>query len=208
MLWSEISTLTSQSGVLRKHGQSLHDRVYGESPRAVAYQTTILRAAHNYEGSNWVAYDCQFSRDVLARKDLNWSTPNAQLYNKAFMERTKAIPWCQYCLSDYHSSAACPETHCSLHGLDPSPLNGTTHPSHDPGCTAPGPSQQPDLQQFQRLPVPLCPVPVHPHVQQMPRPPPNHGLPPPGPPLGTGDPCLETVLILQQTRVQTSHYRQ
>ena len=159
MLWSEISTQTNQSRVLRTHGHTPHDRVCGESPRAVAYQTTILRAAHNYEGSNWVAYDCQFCHDVLARKDLNWSTPNAQLYNKAFMERTKAIPWCQYCLCEDHSSAACPETHCSLHGLDPSPLHGTIHPSPDPGCTAPGPSQQPDLRQFQQQPVPLCPVP-------------------------------------------------
>ena len=42
-----------------------------KGPELWAYQTTILRAAHNYEGSNWVAYDRQFRRDMLARKDLN-----------------------------------------------------------------------------------------------------------------------------------------
>jgi hypothetical protein len=33
-------------------------------------QTTILRAAHNYEGANWVAYDRQYHRDMLAHQDL------------------------------------------------------------------------------------------------------------------------------------------
>ena len=44
-----------------------------------AYQTTIVKAAHTYEGSNWVSYDRQYHRDRLARKDLNWSVPNTRL---------------------------------------------------------------------------------------------------------------------------------
>ena len=60
-----------------------------KGPELWAYQTMILRAAHNYEGSNWVAYDRQFRRDMLARKDLNWSAPNARLYNEAFTGRAK-----------------------------------------------------------------------------------------------------------------------
>ena len=46
-----------------------------KAPELWAYQSTIVKAAHNYEGANWVAYDCQFRRDTLARKDLNWSRP-------------------------------------------------------------------------------------------------------------------------------------
>ena len=45
-----------------------------KGPELWAYQSKILRAAHNYEGTNWVAYDRQYRRDMLARKDLNWST--------------------------------------------------------------------------------------------------------------------------------------
>ena len=36
-----------------------------------AYQSTIIRAARNYEGTAWVAYDRQYCREALARKDLN-----------------------------------------------------------------------------------------------------------------------------------------
>lgn len=79
-----------------------------KAPELWAYQTTIMRAAHNYEGANWVAYDRQFRRDMLARKDLNWSTPNPRLYSEAFTGRAKIIPRCQHCLSEDHSTALCP----------------------------------------------------------------------------------------------------
>jgi hypothetical protein len=79
-----------------------------KGPELWAYQTTILRAAHNYEGSNWVAYNRQFRRDMLARKDLNWSSPNARLYNEAFTGRAKTIPRCPYCLCEDHAGASCP----------------------------------------------------------------------------------------------------
>ena len=59
-----------------------------------AYQTTILHAAHAYEGANWVAYDRLYRREMLAKKDLNWSVPNAKLYSEAFTDRAKrhAVP--------------------------------------------------------------------------------------------------------------------
>ena len=56
-----------------------------KAPELCAYQTTIMNAAYNYEGSNWVAYDRQFLRDRLARRDLNWSVPNSRLYSEAFV---------------------------------------------------------------------------------------------------------------------------
>ena len=75
-----------------------------------AYQTSILRAARNFEGTAWVAYDRQYRREALARQDLNWSACNARLYNEAFTGRAKAIPRCQHCLSETHASATCPLT--------------------------------------------------------------------------------------------------
>ena len=72
-----------------------------------AYQTSIIRAARNFEGTAWVAYDRQES---LARRDLNWSACNARLYNEAFTGRAKAIPRCQHCLSEAHGSLVCPLT--------------------------------------------------------------------------------------------------
>ena len=73
-----------------------------------AYQATITRAAHNYEGANWVAYDRQYRREMLAKKDLNWSQPNTRLYNEAFTGRAKNIPRCPHCLGEDHAAPSCP----------------------------------------------------------------------------------------------------
>lgn len=86
-----------------------------KAPELWAYQATIVKATHNYEGANWVAYDRQFRRDMLARKDLNWSTPNTRLYNEAFTGRARAIPRCPHCLCEDHIGAHCPH--------NPNPLN-------------------------------------------------------------------------------------
>ena len=79
-----------------------------EGPRTLAYQTTILRAARNYEGTTWVAYDRQFCREALARKDLNWSATDSRLYNEAFTGRAKSIPRCPHYLSENHVGLYCP----------------------------------------------------------------------------------------------------
>ena len=73
-----------------------------------AYQTSIVRASRNFEGTAWVAYDRQYRREALARHDLNWSACNARLYNEAFTGRAKVIPRCQHCLSETHGSLTCP----------------------------------------------------------------------------------------------------
>ena len=79
-----------------------------KAPELWAYQSTILVAAHNYEGANWVAYDRQFRRATLAKKDLNWSVPDTRLYNEAFTGRARSIPWCPHCLSNDHSGTSWP----------------------------------------------------------------------------------------------------
>ena len=78
-----------------------------KGPELWAYQASIVRAARNYEGLAWVAYDRQYRREALARKDLNWSATNSRLYNEAFTGRAKAIPRCRHCLSDSHITAHC-----------------------------------------------------------------------------------------------------
>ncbi len=70
-----------------------------------AYLAQIVWAAQNYEGDRWVTYDRQFRREALARKDLNWSTPNHRLYNEAFTGWARSIVRCSYCLQDDHQSA-------------------------------------------------------------------------------------------------------
>ena len=55
-----------------------------KAPEFLAYQALIVRSERNYEGHQWVIYDCQFRREALAREDLNWSVLDSRLYNEAF----------------------------------------------------------------------------------------------------------------------------
>ena len=81
-------------------------RFLEKAPELWAYQTIIVKAAHAYEGSNWVSYDRQFRKEMLACKDLNWSVLDARLY-EAFTGRAKSIPRCSHCLSEDHTAAVC-----------------------------------------------------------------------------------------------------
>ena len=80
-----------------------------KGPELWAYKSTILNAAHSYEGSTWVAYDRMYRREMLACKDLNWSVPNSRLYNEAFTGPARMMPRCQHCLSEDHGSTGCPQ---------------------------------------------------------------------------------------------------
>ena len=55
-----------------------------------------------------MAYDRLFRREMLAKKDLNWSVPNPRLYSEAFTGRAKRHPQCPHCLSEDHAGAGCP----------------------------------------------------------------------------------------------------
>ena len=87
---------------------ALCTRFPSKAPELFAYQALIVRAERNYEGRRWVAYDRQFRREALARKDLNWSVTDTRLYSEAFTGRARTIARCQYCLQDDHSAARCP----------------------------------------------------------------------------------------------------
>ena len=86
----------------------LCSRFPNKAPELWAYQTSILHAAHAYEGANWVAYDRLYRREMLAKKDLNWAVPNTRLYSEAFTGRAKRHPQCQHCLAEDHATANCP----------------------------------------------------------------------------------------------------
>ena len=123
-IWSDETTTSDTSSSARRAGKPpvkdikvwlecyarmaalLTVRFPEKAPELWAYQTTIMNAAYNYEGSNWVAYDRQFRRDRLARRDLNWSVPNSRLYSEAFTGRARVIPRCPHCLSEDHGGRA------------------------------------------------------------------------------------------------------
>ena len=55
-----------------------------KAPELLAYQAPIVCTERNYEGTQWVSYDRRYWREALVQKDLNWSVPDACLYNEAF----------------------------------------------------------------------------------------------------------------------------
>ncbi len=86
---------------------TLTSRFTEKAPELFAYQVSIVRAERNYETGRWVAYDRQYRREALARKDLNWSVTDPHLYNEAFTGRTRSIPRCTFCLQDDHIGPQC-----------------------------------------------------------------------------------------------------
>ena len=80
-----------------------------KAPELFGYLAMIVRAERNYEVERWVAYDRQFRRKALARKDLNWSALDPRLFSEAFTGRAKSIPRCSLCLPDDHLAQACPQ---------------------------------------------------------------------------------------------------
>lgn len=88
----------------------------------LAYQRTILCAHRDFEGTAWVTYDTCYRRQAAAKKSLDWSQVDFNLYNQTFAGRAKVKSRCKYCLSEYHRAEDCdyaPEPHF---------INATPHP--------------------------------------------------------------------------------
>ena len=86
----------------------LAGRFATKAPELLAYLATIVRVERNYEDGQWVAYDRQFRREALTRKDLNWSVTHPRLYNEAFTGRARPITRCSLCFQDGHPTHSCP----------------------------------------------------------------------------------------------------
>ena len=88
----------------------LASRFPEKAPKLFAYQASSIRAERNFDGRRWVTYDSCFRREALAQKGLDWSLPNARLYNEAFTGRAKAVSWCTFCLQEDHVAQHCPHS--------------------------------------------------------------------------------------------------
>ena len=124
-----------------------------KAPELLTYQAAIVRAECNYEGTQWVSYDCRYCREALARKDLNWSVLDPRLYSEAFTGRAKNIQRCSFCLQDDHKKNTCPRNpHRPLLGWLPPHgrmANSIRHPTD--GSSAVSNYNIPrDLKAFQR----------------------------------------------------------
>ena len=78
-------------------------------PEFMAYQTTIIKCARDFQGPAWAQYDRAYRRQVAQTKDLRWSKLNPTLYSLCFAGKAKRHVICNFCLSDNHASERCPE---------------------------------------------------------------------------------------------------
>ena len=95
--------------MLCSNGGSTRRAIPGQGPQILAYLRRIVRAARNFQGAAWVAYDRLYRRQALAQRSLDWAKEDSSLYNEAFVGQAKAISRCRHCLSDFHPTEACPE---------------------------------------------------------------------------------------------------
>ena len=73
----------------------------------LAYQHTILRTHRDFKGTAWVTFETCYCRQAAAKKFLDWSQMDLNLYNQTFAGRAKAKSRCRYCLSEYHQAEDC-----------------------------------------------------------------------------------------------------
>lgn len=86
----------------------LSSRFLEKVPELFAYQASIVQAEMNFDDQRWVAYVQCYRCEALALKSLDWSIPNARLYNEAFKGHARAILRCLYCLQEDHLTQTCP----------------------------------------------------------------------------------------------------
>ena len=79
-----------------------------KAPELFAYQASILRTERNFVDCRWVACDRCYRREALAQKNLDWSVPNARLYNEAFTGHARIIPRFSFYLQEDHLAHVCP----------------------------------------------------------------------------------------------------
>lgn len=111
-----------------------------KAPEFWAYQATIIQAARDFKESAWVAYDRCYRREALARKSLDWSVIEPNMYQRAFTGQARVVPRCEFCLSTHHTSPMCafnPDTLVQGFFVSPSiptagslPAQGLGQPTH------------------------------------------------------------------------------
>ena len=117
LLWWEC--YTKMATLLATHYPS-------KAAELLIYQHTILCAQRDFEGTAWVTYDTCYRRQAAAKKSLDWSQVDFNLYNQTFAGRAKAKSRCRYCLSEYHRSEEC------YYAPTPPPTNLTPYGPGEP----------------------------------------------------------------------------
>jgi len=92
----------------------------------ISYQLTIIKAAQQYDGLQWRAYDTHYRINAAATGLRHWSKLDTDLYTRFFTGRARAIACCSICDSTMHQAPDCPRRPRKREGgkapLSPSPL--------------------------------------------------------------------------------------
>ena len=112
-LHSELKCSCTQGVQLNKHWKAFTNLIHAnvtvsimlekfpdKAHQLFVYLHQIYHAAWNFQVSAFVAYDCLYWFQALARHSLEWAQEST---NEVFVGHAKAITRCHHCLSSYLS---------------------------------------------------------------------------------------------------------
>ena len=86
----------------------LSQRFPTKAPELFTELATVVRAERNYEAGRWAAYDCQYRREALARKSLDWSVQIQGYTTKPSLGGQRLFQGA-VCLINNHQAHSCPQ---------------------------------------------------------------------------------------------------
>ena len=144
-----------------------------EVPELMAYMIAIIRAAQEYEGPAWAAYDAAYRRQAVAQGLTKWSQINPSLYAICFTGKAKKVDRCDRCFSATHKAEDDPDVAKRLKAIE-SAVMALTRP---PPVKKPAGTLHPGLPQLEQERLFLPGLPLHPPVRWMRGQSPDPGVP-------------------------------
>ena len=86
--WGQASTIYT-AAVVKKFPKA--------TPELLSYQLTIIKAAQQYDGLQWRAYNTHFSINATATGNRCWSRLDTDLYTRFFTRHAKVMTPCSLC---------------------------------------------------------------------------------------------------------------
>ena len=104
----QIESITEWSKAYTVYTAVLLRRFPEQASELLAYHLLIIKAAQQYEGLQWRAYDTHFRVSAAASGNREWSKVDVDLYTRFFTGKAKSVSCCYICDSTLHLAANCP----------------------------------------------------------------------------------------------------
>jgi hypothetical protein len=103
----QIESITEWTKAYTVYVAALLQKFQEQARELLAYQLTITKAAQQYDGLQWRAYDTHFQVAATATGKREWSKVDVYLYTRVFMGRVKLVACCHVCDNTQHLAVNC-----------------------------------------------------------------------------------------------------